>query len=50
MHTVIKKRTREEILSAVRQSIERKREWQERAKKDIQNIRKERMRLNMAGA
>lgn len=42
-----KKRTREEIIAAFRESIQRKREWQEKANERIQKIREERLQLNI---
>ena len=44
--TTKKKRTREEIIAAFRESIQRKREWQEKANERIQKIREERLQLN----
>ena len=45
--TTKKKRTREEIMAAFRESIQRKREWQEKANERIQKIREERLQLNI---
>lgn len=45
--TTKKKRTREEIIAAFRESIQRKREWQEKANERIQKIREERLQLNI---
>ena len=42
-----KNRTREEIIAAFRESIQRKREWQEKANERIQKIREERLQLNI---
>lgn len=45
--TTKKKRTSEEIIAAFRESIQRKREWQEKANERIQKIREERLQLNI---
>ena len=45
--TTKKKRTREEIMADFRESIQRKREWQEKANERIQKIREERLQLNI---
>lgn len=45
--TTKKNRTREEIIAAFRESIQRKREWQEKANERIQKIREERLQLNI---
>lgn len=41
--TTKKNRTRDEIIAAFRESIQRKREWQEKANECIQKIREERL-------
>ena len=43
MSKTLKKRTREEIILAVRESIQRKREWQARAREDFKRIRQDRL-------
>ena len=45
--TTKKKYTREEIIAAFRESIQRKREWQEKANERIRKIREERLQLNI---
>ncbi len=40
-----KNRTRDEIIAAVRESIRKKREWQEQADEEHKRIREERKRL-----
>ena len=42
-----KNRTRDEIIAAVRESIRKKHEWQERAEQEIKKIRQERLQLNI---
>lgn len=41
----IKNRTREEVIAAFRQSIQRQREWQKKADEKIEKIRQERLKL-----
>ena len=47
MIKAIKNRTREEVIAAFRQSIQRKHEWQEKAEEDIKRIRMERLQLSI---
>jgi 2-oxo-4-hydroxy-4-carboxy--5-ureidoimidazoline (OHCU) decarboxylase len=42
-----KNRTRDEIIAAFRESIRKKREWQERAEEEINKIRQERLQLSI---
>lgn len=42
-----KNRTRDEIIAAFRESIQRKREWQNKANERIQKIREERLQLDI---
>lgn len=39
MSTFIKNRSREEIIAALRKSLERKREWEEQAQKEFAEMR-----------
>jgi len=43
----IKNRTRDEIIAAFRESIRKKREWQQRAEEEIKKIRQERLQLSI---
>lgn len=43
--TTKKNRIREEIIAAFRESIQRKREWQEKANERIQKIREKRLQF-----
>ena len=45
--TAYKNRTREEIIAAFRESIRRKREWQQQADEEIKKIRHERLQLSI---
>ena len=47
MIKAIKNRTREEVIAAFRQSIQRKHEWQKKAEEDIKRIRMERLQLSI---
>ena len=47
MIKAIKNRTREEVIAAFRQSIQRKQEWQKKAEEEIKKIRMERMELSV---
>ena len=47
MPTAIKKRTRDEIIAAFRESIRRKHEWQEHANETILRIKQDRQRLSI---
>ena len=47
MSVAIKNRTREEIISAFRRAMERKREWEERAQEDFKRIRQERLQFSL---
>lgn len=47
MIKAIKNRTREEVIAAFRQSIQRQREWQKRADEKIEKIRQERLKLSI---
>ena len=49
MIKAIKNRTREEVIAAFRQSIQRKHEWQEKAEEDIKRIAKEKRNANISG-
>ena len=42
-----KNRTRDEILAAVRESLRRKKEWQEQAVAEFKRIREERSKLTV---
>lgn len=42
-----KNRTRDEIIAAFRESIRKKREWQERAEEEIKQIRLERQQFSI---
>ena len=42
-----KNRTRDEIIAAVRESIRKKHEWQDRAEQEIKKIRQERLQLSI---
>ncbi len=42
-----KNRTRDEIIAAFRESIRKKREWQERAEEEIRQIRLERQQFSI---
>ena len=42
MSAAIKKRTRDEIIAAFRESIRRKQEWEEQAQEEFKRIREER--------
>ena len=42
-----KNRTRDEIIAAFRESIRKKHEWQEKAEKEIEKIRQERLQLSI---
>lgn len=43
----IKNRTRDEIITAFRESIRKKHEWQERAEEEIRQIRLERQQFSI---
>ena len=47
MIKAIKNRTREEVIAAFRQSIQRKQEWQKKAAESIEKIRQERLELSI---
>ena len=47
MIKAIKNRTREEVIAAFRQSIQRKQEWQKKADESIEKIRQERLQLSI---
>lgn len=40
--SAIKNRTREEVIAAVKETLRRKREWEEKAQEDLKRIRAER--------
>jgi 2-oxo-4-hydroxy-4-carboxy--5-ureidoimidazoline (OHCU) decarboxylase len=42
-----KNRTRDEIIAAFRESLRKKREWQERAEEEIKKIREERLQFTI---
>lgn len=42
-----KKRTRDEVIAAFRESLRKKHEWQEKAEESIQRIRQERLQLSI---
>ena len=42
-----KNRTRDEMIAAFRESIRKKHEWQEKAEKEIEKIRQERLQLSI---
>ena len=44
---VFKKRTRDEIIAAFRESIRKKHEWQEKAEESIRKIREERLQFSI---
>jgi 2-oxo-4-hydroxy-4-carboxy--5-ureidoimidazoline (OHCU) decarboxylase len=47
MIKAIKNRTREEVIAAFRQSIQRKQEWQKKADESIEKIHQERLQLSI---
>lgn len=47
MSTAFKNRTRDEIIAAFRDSIRRKREWEEQTQEEFKRIREERRLLSL---
>lgn len=47
MPEAIKNRTREEVIAAFRESLRKKREWEERTNEIIQRIRQERQQFSI---
>lgn len=47
MIKAIKNRTREEVIAAFRQSLQRQQDWQKKADEKIEKIRQERLQLSI---
>lgn len=47
MSRLIKVRTRDEVIAALRQSLQRKREWEERAQKEFAEMRKNQIDIDL---
>ncbi len=47
MSKAIKNRTREEIITALRQSLERKREWEEQAQREFSEMRRNQINISL---
>jgi len=47
MSKAIKNRTREEIIKALRQSLERKREWEEQAQREFYEMRRNQINISL---
>ena len=47
MSKAIKNRTREEIITALRRSLERKREWEEQAQREFSEMRRNQINISV---
>ena len=47
MSKVIKNRTKEEIIEALRKSLERKKEWEEQAQREFAEMRKNQVSISV---
>jgi hypothetical protein len=47
MSKAIKNRTREEIIAALRQSLKRKREWEEEAQREFSEMRRNQINISL---